>query len=153
MTTRIARAGAAGLLAAMLALVPMAGTAGDPVETRRIAIHVDDSDPARIALALNNAANLERHYASAGVPVEIRIVTYGPGLTMLRADTSPVADRIAQMALEFPNLSFAACANTHRAMSAKAGAEVPLLEEAELVPSGVVELVELQRQGWTYIRP
>ena len=39
------------------------------------------------------------------------------------------------------------------AMNAKAGQEVALLEEATVVPSGVVRLVELQEAGYTYIRP
>lgn len=38
-------------------------------------------------------------------------------------------------------------------MSAKIDKQVELLEEAELVPSGVVELIELQKHGWAYIRP
>jgi intracellular sulfur oxidation DsrE/DsrF family protein len=38
-------------------------------------------------------------------------------------------------------------------MSAKAGQDVPLMSEAMVVPSGVVRLVELQEQGYAYIRP
>ena len=119
----------------------------------RIAIHVDDNDPKRMNMALNNAANVQKYYDGVGEEVEIRIVAYGPGLHMLRSDTSPVADRIATMSLELPSLTFAACGNTHAAMSAKADKEVELLDEAEMVPSGVVELVELQKDGWAYIRP
>lgn len=122
-------------------------------EPTRIAIHVDDNDPKRMNMALNNAKNIQKYYDGVGEEVEIRIVAYGPGLHMLRADTSPVAHRIETMSLELPNLTFAACGNTHAAMSAKADKEVELLEEAELVPSGVVELVELQKDGWAYIRP
>jgi len=85
-------------------------------------------------MALNNAKNIQKYYDGVGEEVEIRIVAYGPGLHMLRADTSPVAHRIETMSLELPNLTFAACGNTHAAMSAKADKEVELLEEAELVP-------------------
>lgn len=120
---------------------------------RRIAIHVDESDPKRMNLALNNAQNLSAYYQEQGAPLEIRVVANGPGLEMLRADRSPVAARIAAMSLEMDNITFAACANTRRAITEAEGAEPPLLEEAEIVPSGVVELVELQRQGWSYLRP
>ncbi len=72
---------------------------------------------------------------------------------MLRADTSPVQKRISAMMLEIPGLSFAACGNTHRAMSAKGGKDIELIEDAEMVSSGVVELIELQKDGWAYIRP
>lgn len=131
--------------------VPTSALAEDSVT--RLAIHVDENDPRVMNLALNNAANVTKHYESIGEEVEIRIVTYGPGLHMLRQDTSPVSERVAAMSLELPNLSFAACGNTHSAMSRREGAEVELLSEAELVQSGVVELVELQKQGWAYVRP
>lgn len=102
----------AGLGAGLAALLGAGGARAATDETRRIALHVDEDDPKRMNLALNNAKNITKYYESKGIPVEIRIVTYGPGLHMLRADTSPVKDRIAAMSLEMPNLSFAACANT-----------------------------------------
>lgn len=142
--------GAMALAAALL--VPAApALAGD--ETRRVAIHVDDNDPKRMNMALNNAENLDKYYKSKGKKIEIRIVAYGPGLHMYRADTSPVKNRIEKMALQYPNMSFAACGNTHRRMSKKSGKDVVLLSEASMVPSGVVELLELQRKGWAYVRP
>ena len=119
----------------------------------KVAIHVDENDPARMNMALNNAANIEKYYKSVGDEVTIQIVAYGPGLHMLRADTSPVKDRISQMSLALDNLTFAACGNTHRVMQEKSGKEISLLPEAEKVTSGVVQLMTLQEQGYTYIRP
>ena len=121
--------------------------------THRVAIHVDENDPQRMNMALNNAHNVNKYYESKGESVEVEIVAYGPGLHMLRADTSPVKERIEQMSLSQDGLSFSACGNTHARMSEKAGTEVALLPEANMVPSGVVRLMELQEQGWTYIRP
>ena len=57
------------------------------------------------------------------------------------------------MSLEMENLSFAACGNTLRNMSKKAGHDVVLMSEAVVVPSGVVRLIELQEQDFAYIRP
>lgn len=119
----------------------------------KVAIHVDENDPARMNMALNNVANIKKYYDSVGEEVEIELVAYGPGLHMFRADTSPVKDRIAIMSLEIENLKFSACGNTHSAMSKKAGKEITLLEEASLVPSGVVQLISLQEQGYAYVRP
>ena len=119
----------------------------------KVAIHVDDRDPKRMNMALNNAQNIRKYYASKGEKVMIEIVAYGPGLHMLRADTSPVKGRVAAMSLADPDLRFSACGNTHRKMSKKAGKQVALVAEAKKVPSGVVRLMELQEQGWTYIRP
>ena len=57
---------------------------------------------------------------------------------MYRADTSLVKDRIKMMSLQYKNMSFAACGNTNRKMSEKAGAKVAIIEEVKMVPSGVV---------------
>ena len=104
-------------------------------------------------MALNNVRNIKKHYDSVGEKVEIEVVAYGPGLHMLRQDTSPVAERISVLSLEIDNLTFSACGNTHSIMSDKAGKEVQLLDEAEMVPSGVVQLITLQEQGYAYVRP
>lgn len=127
-------------------------TAADE-KIHRVAIHVDDNDPKRMNMALNNVANVRKYYDSKGEKVEIELVAYGPGLHMFREDTSPVKERISIMSLEFDNLTFSACGNTHIAMSKAAGKEISLIEEAQMVPSGVVQLIELQEQGFAYIRP
>ncbi len=119
----------------------------------KVAIHVDEEKLSTMNMALNNAANIAKHYADRGEEVAIEIVTYGPGLHMLRADTSPVKDRIAMMDLELDHISFSACLNTVQAMEQKAQHDVPLLDEATVVPSGAVRLMELQEQGYTYLRP
>jgi intracellular sulfur oxidation DsrE/DsrF family protein len=122
-------------------------------KTHYVAIHVDENDPKVMNMALNNAANVNKYYMSQGDSVVIEMVTYGPGLVMLIPGKSPVADRIAAMSLELDNISFAACGNTHRVMSERAGKEIALLEEATMVPSGVVRLIELQENGYAYVRP
>jgi intracellular sulfur oxidation DsrE/DsrF family protein len=122
-------------------------------KVHKIVLHVDENNARRMNLALNNAQNVRAYYKKKGEKVMIEIVTYGPGLHMLREDTSPVKTRIAAMSMAMPELRFSACGNTLRKMTKKAGKKIQLLDEAKLVPSGVVRLVELQEQGWTYIRP
>lgn len=124
-----------------------------PAKVHKVAIQVDENDKKVMNLALNNASNVLQYYKSKGQKVIVEIVTYGPGLHMLRADTSPVKDRIAPMALEHSNLTFAACANTRANMAKAEEKDVPLISEAKLTPSGVVRLMELQGQGYAYIRP
>jgi intracellular sulfur oxidation DsrE/DsrF family protein len=141
---------AVAMIAATMQSVPSA-LAGDTVH--KIAIDVDDNDPKRMNIALNNVVNLKTYYESKGQKVQLEVVAYGPGLHMLRADTSPVKSRISTMALEIPDLQFSACGNTHRKMSKKAGKTVALLPEAKMVSSGVVRLVELQEAGYAYLRP
>ena len=121
--------------------------------THYVAIHVDQNDPKVMNLALNNAANVTKYYESKGDKVVIEIVAYGPGLNMFIDGKSPVQDRISVMSLELENVSFVACGNTLNKMQAKAGMDIPLISEANIVPSGVVRLIELQENGYAYVRP
>jgi intracellular sulfur oxidation DsrE/DsrF family protein len=127
--------------------------AAETAKVHKVAIQVSENDKAQMSLALNNAKNIADYYKTKGETVLIEIVTYGPGLHMLRADTSPVRDRIGPMALENPNLKFIACGNTQANQSKAEGKEVALLAEATVMPSGAVRLMELQAQGYAYIRP
>ena len=119
----------------------------------RLALQVNTNDPAMMTLALNNASNVAQYYKDIGEDVAIEVVAFGPGLHMLRNDTSPVKARIASMALSTPSISFKACGNTRENMSKAEDKEIPLIGEASLVKSGVVRLMQLQEQGWTYIKP
>lgn len=118
-----------------------------------VVVHVDENDPATMNLALNNIANVKKYYDAKGESIEIELVAYGPGLHMFRSDTSPVKDRLSMMSLEIDNLTFSACGNTHSKMSKKAGKDIELVDEASMVPSGVVQLIELQEKGYAYVRP
>lgn len=139
-------------LAAALAFSTASGALAEG-KTHYVAVHVDENDPQVMNMALNNVANVTKHYESVGDTVIVEVVAYGPGLNMYIPDKSPVADRISAMSLEMENLSFAACGNTKAAMSKKAGHEIELMAEATIVPSGVVRLIELQEQGYAYVRP
>jgi intracellular sulfur oxidation DsrE/DsrF family protein len=121
----------------------------------RVAIQVDQNDAAVMNLALNNATNVIEYYRAKGEDVDVDVITYGPGLHMLRADTSPVKDRIKSLKdAAFPSkIQFSACNNTKEGMEKKEGQPVNVLSEAVLVPSGVVRLMELQEKGWSYVRP
>lgn len=137
----------------LIALAMFFAASVNAADATRIVLHLDEADPERQELVLNNAANINKYYLDKGEEVEIEIVTYGPGLTMLIPGKSPVEDRVTSIAQNFDNVSFKACANTHAKMSQKAGKEIPLMPQAQMVPSGVIHLVERQKQGWAYIRP
>jgi len=124
-------------------------------KSHRVSIQVDQNDPQVMNLALNNATNVIEFYRGKKEDVEVDIVTYGPGLHMLRADTSPVQDRIKQLkAMAFPaKIQFSACNNTKQGMEKTEGHAISILPDATIVPSGVVRLMELQERGWSYVRP
>jgi uncharacterized protein len=131
---------------------PASKPAADTAKTHKVAIQVSENDKNVMTRALNNTNNLVQFYKAKGETVVVEIVTFHDGLHMLRSE-SPVKDRIAVMSLEHPNITFVACANTRTNQSKAEGKEVALLSEAKLMPSGIVRLIELQQQGYAYIRP
>src|SRR5271169_538581 len=122
-----------------------AGFAADG-KPHHLVIHVDQNDPQVMNMALNNATNVIEHYRGKNEEVDIDIVAYGPGLHMLRADTSPVQDRIKRLKdMIFPGrIQFSACNNTKQGMEKAEGHAISVLPEATVVPSGVVHLTELE---------
>jgi len=125
----------------------------DTKKPHRLILQVNSNEPAMMNLALNNATNVAQYYQDLGEKVNIDIVTFGPGLHMLRDDTSPVKARIKTIKEANPAISFQACGNTQENMHKVENKEIPLIPEATVVKSGVVRVVELQEQGWTYVKP
>jgi intracellular sulfur oxidation DsrE/DsrF family protein len=119
----------------------------------RLVLQVNTNEPAMMNLALNNATNVAQYYQDLGEKVTIEVVTFGPGLHMLRDDTSPVKARITAIAESTPAISFKACGNTQENMHKAENKEIPLIPEAKVVKSGVVRVMELQERGWTYVKP
>ncbi len=134
------------------ALAKMSTAAGQE-QPHRLAVQVDVNDPAVMNLALNNVSNAAQHYRELGQKVEIELVAFGPGLHMLRDDTSPVKARIKSMSEAMPNLTFAACGNTRENMTKAEAKDIPIISQAKVVNAGVVRLMELQERGWSYLRP
>jgi intracellular sulfur oxidation DsrE/DsrF family protein len=143
---------------ATLALLSMAFASSSYAadgKLHRITIQIDQNDPQIMNMVLNNATNVIEYYRDKNEDVDLDIVAYGPGLYMLRADTSPVQDRIKRLKdMVFPGkIQFSACNNTKQGMEKAEGHAISILPEASIVPSGVVHLMELQEQGWSYVRP
>lgn len=143
------------LIALALAFAAATGAAAQSAKPHRVAIQVDQNDEAVMTMALNNAKNVLEHYRAKHEDAEVEIVAYGPGLHMLRQDTSPVKDRIRRMAeVDYRSkISFSACNNTKTGMEKREGHPIAIIPQATVVPSGVVRLMELQEQGWSYVRP
>lgn len=133
------------LLLSML-LVASGGQAAE-VENKLV-IQVSTDDPRTQTIALNNAVNLQKLYGMDNVVIEI--VAYGPGLGLL-TKTSKQAKRVESLALQ--EIQFSACGNTMQKMAKKSGKMPQLLEGVDEVTAGVARIMELQQQGYAYIRP
>lgn len=136
------------LLAAASTLAGVANVAGAQSATARrhkLVLQVSDADPGKWSLALNNAKNVQQEVGAANVDIEI--VAYGPGIGMLRRE-APVAGRVLEATQA--GIKVVACENTMSNMKlTKADMNVAV----GYVPSGAVELMTRQAEGWAYVRP
>src|ERR1700752_4796635 len=141
--------------AALLVVVPLSATAGRGAERLKqpvsqtlkqhhLVLQVNSNDPAMMNLALNNATNVAQYYGDLGEKVSIEVVAFGPGLHMLRDDTSPVKARIEVLAMSHPEISFDACGVTKENMRKAENKDISLIPQATVVKSGAVRVMELQ---------
>jgi intracellular sulfur oxidation DsrE/DsrF family protein len=120
--------------------------------TWRLVMHVNTTDPHVQHTLLDETEYLLESFAARQKKLEIEIVAYGEGLSMLRPDTTRFASRILELRKKFPNLSFAACGNTIRRMSQKEGQQVSLLPDTHIAASGIRQIIKREQEGWNYIR-
>ncbi len=136
----------AGSLALSLSLASLNTTAAEaPAAKERVVIQVSDADTSKWNLALNNAKNIQQAYGAGKVDIEI--VTYGPGIGMLKSD-SVIAKRIEEA--KQTGIAIVACQNTMKGMKLT---NDDMLPNTSYVPSGVVEIIKKEREGYAYIRP
>lgn len=139
----------AAMAAFILAIGPVLGAEG----VHKLALQISDNDAQKMNTVLNVAANASQYYSGLGEEIDVSVVAFNLGLHMLRTDTSPVAERMASFAQSMPNVKFYACNNTREGMAKKEGKDIPIMENAEVVPAGVIKLMELDAEGYTILRP
>ena len=141
------------MILATVASVMFLGTAAmaaDNGAAHKVVIQISTGDPAEQNLALNNAVNVQKDFGPGEVDIEI--VAYGPGLSILTKNPdNKSAERVASLAKS--DITFSACGNTMKNMAKKSGKEPVLIDGVKIVPAGVVRLMQLQEQGYSYIRP
>ena len=111
----------------------------------KVIFQVSDGDAAKWNLALNNAANVQQELGSNNV--EIEIVAFGPGISMLKAE-STAGTRVSDATQS--GVKIVACENT---MKAQKLTKADMNPNVSFVPAGVVEIMKRQGEGWAYIRP
>lgn len=111
----------------------------------RVVIQVSDGDAAKWNLALNNAKNVQQELGADKVDIEI--VAYGPGIGMLKADAT-TSNRIIEATKS--GVQVVACENT---MTVQKITKAEMNPAIGYVRTGVVELMNRQREGYAYIRP
>lgn len=109
-----------------------------------VVFHVDQ-DAAALSMALTNIRNY--FDALPGEVFTVVLLVNGPAITLMGADGEH-AGQLAAAAAQ--GLSIRVCRNALTAFKLSPDWLCPV---CEIVPAGVVELVECQAEGFAYIKP
>ncbi|PHR54519.1 MAG: hypothetical protein COA44_12865 [Arcobacter sp.] len=159
------------IVLAVMAVLMMMGTplaAQDGSDTVKVVYPLDFVDVKRVHFMLNTLNNLVKHYQKNLVDYEISIVAYGPGLQYVMKDFKgtgftkkpyltrggPVGNgtqgRLSALKqLADDNLRIFVCENTMEKKNVK---KEQLQPYTEVTPGGILKLIELQREGASYIK-
>ncbi len=118
----------------------------------RVLLHVTSDDPYRLNVLLNETESILREYQAKQQKVAIQILANGKGLNLLRNDKSPYGKRIAELQENYDNLILMACAQAMARVQQKTGKVVELLPDTQIAPSAISEVLNRQKEGWTYIK-
>jgi uncharacterized protein len=108
-------------------------------------IHVNFSESERQKHGLKNVANMLKEVKEN---FEIEVVCHGSGIGLLVKDQTQHAAEVER--LSKAGVRFAACENT---MRDKSISKDNLLPGVVTVPSGAVEIIRKQQEGYGYFRP
>lgn len=114
----------------------------------RVILQVNTDDARTQDMVLSNIVNLQKHYGIDNI--EIEVVAYGPGLHMLTSKSN-VLQRVTSLMQS--DVVFTACGNTMDTIHDTTGARPELIDDVEMVQTGLARIIELQEAGWSYIRP
>ncbi len=109
--------------------------------------HVDQNEEPVMNLALNNVTNLLA--TIPGQEHDLVVVFNGPGANLVAwDDVAAFLERIKGLAAQ--GVRFQVCKN---AMERFEITEDQVIEECEIIPAGIVALIDLQNAGFSYIKP
>jgi intracellular sulfur oxidation DsrE/DsrF family protein len=129
----------------LLSAAPQSGAAS--AGPHRVALHLNSDDERVQKGAVNMIKNLYEEYGRERVQVEL--IANGPGLKLFVKKDTKFGDELDRLKQAY-GVEYAACSNTMKAMKV---AKEDLLTLVDRTPPAVVRLIELQEQGWAYIKP
>ena len=130
-----------------VSIAGLSGAAETSQGPHRVVMHLNSGDEKVQRGALNNIRNLYQEVGREYLRVEL--VVHGAGLTLLTKKDSTLAPELAQLKTAY-EAEFTACSNT---MKAQGLTRADLLDQVGRTVPAMVRLMELQEEGWAYIKP
>ncbi len=134
--------------ASTLASAQSAKPVDKPFAEHHLALQLSDSDPKKEGLVISVAYNLLKFYGPDKVAIEV--VTFGPGIDLLKADN---ANRKLVDSLVAQGVRFDICGNTLDTIARETGQRPAVNPNAVEVEAGVAQLLSLAENGYTIVRP
>jgi intracellular sulfur oxidation DsrE/DsrF family protein len=133
-------------LLTFLILIPGLSHAAD----RKMVIQVNSNDPVTQKMALNSAKNLKKMIGKDAVDIEV--VVYGPGLSLIKS-RGFAADKVKTLMADY-DVKVSVCNGALKAYAKRhGGRELEIIEGVSKVRTGALRILELQEQGYAYLRP
>lgn len=130
---------------------------------QKVVYHINGDDAAQQKAALGNIQN---HINAVGAEnLDLRVVMHGNGVSMVmlpeavgRVKNMKAGNAGPQQQAKIDNLKaqgvkFEICNNTLKGRNIDPLNDLYMVEETDIVPSGVAELAHLESQGFMYIKP
>lgn len=152
------------LLLSNTAVVPGVIAAEPDDDIARVVYHADYADPRRFSAMLTSINNMATHYQNELIEYDIRIVFVAHGIRFVTDDKlvgTPFAEDVAMAERRDSNKGRMSALNSVQGVKlelcditrSQIGLDASKLHDGvESVPSGVVRIAELQREGFAYIK-
>jgi len=135
----------------LIGAIAVAGAHADPLQNTlkekqpmlKAVVHVNFGDPERQKHGLNNIENILKEVGDA----QIQVVCHGEGISLVEKKAK-LADSVQSLMKQ--GVRFVACENT---MKKKSLSKDDLVAGTTTVPSGAVEVIRKQGEGYAYFRP
>jgi intracellular sulfur oxidation DsrE/DsrF family protein len=125
--------------------VPATASSSAAPKIHRIVFQVTVDGEEQWNSVLSQIENVRKGLAPDSVQIEV--VTHGNATGFVLARNKAVSERIQK--IEGPGVIFAYCSNTQKKNNVKAEELTP---GVTIIPSGLVEVIKRQEEGWSYIK-
>ncbi len=133
-------------LAILLAIYAAAGAQPEP--RLKIIFHVDSASLNRLEMAFHNAQSAEMHVGKGNI--KIVVVANGPAVKFfLKKNGAKTSDQIDKLT-STGDVEFHVCETSLKAFGYRPS---DVLSTCKLVPAGVIDIAELESEGYAYIKP